>query len=122
MANGYLADTFLQGGTNKRTDAYGGSIANRMRFPLELTEASISMFGADRVGVRVSPSGTWGAISDSDPQATFGAFAEALNAYGLAYPPGRWPMFRKVAGLQKHPAWMPLPGDSGVCFDVPPRR
>ena len=84
-ANGYLVDTFLQDGTNRRADAYGGSIANRMRFPLELTEALISVFGADRVGVRISPSGIWGAISDSDPQATFGAFAEALNAYGLAY-------------------------------------
>ena len=56
-ANGYLADTFLQDGTNRRTDAYGGSIENRMRFPLELTEALISVFGAGRVGVRVSPSG-----------------------------------------------------------------
>jgi N-ethylmaleimide reductase len=84
-ANGYLADTFLQDGTNRRTDAYGGSIANRMRFGTELTEALISVFGPDRVGVRVSPSGTWGAISDSDPEATFGAFAERLNRYGLAY-------------------------------------
>jgi 2,4-dienoyl-CoA reductase-like NADH-dependent reductase (Old Yellow Enzyme family) len=56
-----------------------------MRFPLKLTEALISVFRADRVGVRISPSGTWGAISDSDPKATFGALAEALNAYGLAY-------------------------------------
>jgi N-ethylmaleimide reductase len=84
-ANGYLADTFLQDGTNRRTDAYGGSIENRMRFPLELTEALISVFGAGRVGVRVSPSGTWGAISDSHPERTFGAFADRLNAYGLAY-------------------------------------
>jgi N-ethylmaleimide reductase len=50
-----------------------------------LTEALISVFGADRVGVRVSPSGTWGAISDSNPEATFSAFAERLNRYGLAY-------------------------------------
>lgn len=84
-ANGYLADTFLQDGTNKRTDAYGGSIENRMRFSTELTEALLSVFGAGRVGVRISPSGTWGAISDSDPQATFGAFAERLNQYELAY-------------------------------------
>ncbi len=84
-ANGYLADTFLQDGTNQRTDIYGGSIENRMRFPLELTEALTSVFGACRVGVRVSPSGTWGAISDSDPQATFGTFSETLNRYGLAY-------------------------------------
>lgn len=84
-ANGYLVDTFLQDGTNRRTDGYGGSIENRMRFGTELTEALASVFGADRVGVRVSPSGTWGAISDSDPEATFGAFAERLNQFGLAY-------------------------------------
>lgn len=84
-ANGYLADTFLQDGTNKRTDQYGGPIENRVRFPLELTEALISVFGAERVGVRVSPSGTWGSISDSNPEATFGHFAERLNGYGLAY-------------------------------------
>ncbi len=84
-ANGYLADTFLQDGTNKRTDAYGGTIEKRARFGIETTEALISVFGADRVGVRVSPSGQWGAISDSDPQATFGYFADRLNEYGLAY-------------------------------------
>ena len=84
-ANGYLADTFLQDGTNRRTDGYGGSIENRMRFPVELVEALISVWGPGRVGVRVSPSGQWGAISDSDPQATFGAFAERLNRYPLAY-------------------------------------
>lgn len=84
-ANGYLVDTFLQDGTNQRTDAYGGTIEKRARFPLEATEALISVFGADRVGVRVSPSGKWGSISDSDPQATFGYFARRLNEYGLAY-------------------------------------
>ena len=84
-ANGYLVDTFLQDGTNKRTDAYGGTIEKRARLPLELTEALASVWGADRVGVRVSPSGQWGAISDSDPEATFGHFAEKLNQYGIAY-------------------------------------
>jgi N-ethylmaleimide reductase len=84
-ANGYLADTFLQDGTNKRTDAYGGTIEKRTRFAREVIEGMISVWGADRIGVRVSPSGQWGAISDSDPQATFGHFAECLNAYGLAY-------------------------------------
>lgn len=84
-ANGYLADTFLQDGTNQRTDAYGGSIAKRARFSLEVVEVFASVWGAARVGVRVSPSGRWGAISDSDPQATFGYFAERLNDYGLAY-------------------------------------
>jgi N-ethylmaleimide reductase len=84
-ANGYLADTFLQDGTNKRTDIYGGSVENRVRFSLELVEALLSVWGPGRVGVRVSPSGQWGAISDSDPQATFGYFAEQLNRYPLAY-------------------------------------
>lgn len=84
-ANGYLADTFLQDGTNKRTDLYGGSIGNRMRFSTELIEALVAVWGAGRVGVRISPSGQWGEISDSDPQATFGAFAERLNDYPLAY-------------------------------------
>ncbi|CAN5299745.1 alkene reductase [soil metagenome] len=84
-ANGYLADTFLQDGTNHRSDAYGGSLENRVRFSLEIVEAFVEVFGADRVGVRVSPSGTWGSISDNDPEATFGYFAKRLNAYGLAY-------------------------------------
>ena len=84
-ANGYLADTFLQDGTNKRADAYGGSVEKRARFPLELVEAFVSVWGADRVGVRVSPSGKWGAISDSNPVATFSHFARRLNEYGLAY-------------------------------------
>jgi len=85
VANGYLMDEFLQDGTNKRTDAYGGPVERRTRLPLEVVEALSSVFGASRVGVRVSPSGRWGAISDSDPEATFGYFAEKLNDYGLAY-------------------------------------
>jgi N-ethylmaleimide reductase len=84
-ANGYLADTFLQDGTNKRTDAYGGSLENRIRFSIELLEALISVWGPGRVGVRISPSGQWGEISDSDPQATFGYFAERMNEFPLAY-------------------------------------
>jgi len=84
-ANGYLADTFLQDGTNIRTDEYGGPLENRTRFSLQLIDALVSVWNADRVGVRISPSGKWGAISDSDPKATFGYYAERLNAYGLAY-------------------------------------
>jgi N-ethylmaleimide reductase len=84
-ANGYLADTFLQDGTNRRQDAYGGPIENRVRFSLELVEALISVWGLGRVGVRGSPSGQWGEISDSDPQSTFTYFARRLNAYPLAY-------------------------------------
>jgi N-ethylmaleimide reductase len=84
-ANGYLADTFLQDGTNRRTDEYGGSIENRARFTLEAARGMISVFGADRVGVRLSPSGQWGAISDSNPQATFRYVVEQLDTLGLAY-------------------------------------
>ena len=84
-ANGYLPDQFLQDGTNKRTDAYGGPVENRARFMLELVDALVSVWGADRVGVRVSPSGEWGEISDSNPDATFGYLAGKLDAYGLAY-------------------------------------
>lgn len=84
-ANGYLPDQFLQDGTNHRTDDYGGSIDNRARFLLEVTQAAIDAFGADRVGVRLSPSGTYGSMSDSDPQATFGYAAARLDALGIAY-------------------------------------
>ena len=84
-ANGYLADTFLQDGTNKRTDAYGGTIEKRARFLIEVVTALVSVWGANRVGVRLSPSGQWGSISDSNPEATFIHAAEQLNKFGLAY-------------------------------------
>lgn len=84
-ANGYLPDQFLQDGTNKRTDDYGGGIENRARFLLEVTQAAIDAFGADRIGVRLTPSGTYGSMSDSDPQATFGYVADRLDGLGIAY-------------------------------------
>lgn len=84
-ANGYLVDQFIQDGTNKRTDAYGGPIENRVRFLRECVEALISVWGPDKVGVRLSPSGEWGGISDSDPEATFTHVAKVLDSYGIAY-------------------------------------
>src|SRR6476659_6473566 len=84
-ANGYLPDQFLQDGTNKRTDEYGGPIKNHARFLLEVTQAAISAWGADRVGVRISPSGTYGSMSDSNPPATFGYVATRLDRLGIAY-------------------------------------
>lgn len=84
-ANGYLVDQFLQDGSNRRTDAYGGSLENRARFLLDVTSAAASVFGADRVGVRIAPGGTFGGMSDSDPAATFGHAARELDAFGLAY-------------------------------------
>jgi N-ethylmaleimide reductase len=84
-ANGYLPDQFLQDGTNKRTDEYGGPIENRARFLLEIARAAISVWGADRVGVRLSPSSTYGSMSDSDPGATFRYVADQLDRLGVAY-------------------------------------
>ena len=84
-ANGYLVDQFIQDGTNRRNDAYGGPIENRVRFLRETLDALISVWGADRVGVRISPSGEWGGISDSDPEATFSYVARVLDSYRIAY-------------------------------------
>ena len=84
-ANGYLPDQFLQDGTNKHTGEYGGPIENRARFLLEVTQAAISVWGADRVGVRISPSGTYGSMSDRDSPATFGYVTIELDRMGIAY-------------------------------------
>ncbi|MFM0378726.1 alkene reductase [Paraburkholderia strydomiana] len=84
-ANGYLIDQFIQDGTNQRSDSYGGPIQNRVRFLRETLEALISVWGAERVGVRISPSGEWGGISDSDPEATFSYVASVLDSYKIAY-------------------------------------
>ena len=84
-ANGYLLDQFIQDGTNKRTDEYGGSIGNRIRLPYEVTEAVAEIMGADRTGVRVSPNGDANDIHDSDVAETFGALYKHLDHLGLAY-------------------------------------
>src|SRR6185295_15532002 len=78
-ANGYLADQFLRDGVNRRTDRYGGSIENRARFHLEVMRALIEVWGPGRVGVRLSPSGTFNAMRDSDPRATFGYLLSELS-------------------------------------------
>lgn len=84
-ANGYLLDQFLQDGTNKRTDEYGGSIENRARLLLEVVDAVSSVWGADRVGVRLSPWGTFGSMGDSDPVALFTYVIGKLSDKGIAY-------------------------------------
>lgn len=84
-ANGYLPDQFLQDGTNKRTDAYGGPIENRARFLLEVTQAAISVWGQERVGVRLSPASSYGSMHDSNPKVTFGYVAKQLDTLGIAY-------------------------------------
>jgi N-ethylmaleimide reductase len=84
-ANGYLFDQFLQDGSNKRTDRYGGSFENRARFLLDATRAVISVWGSDKVAVRLGPSGSWGDMSDSDPEGLFTYVAAELDKLGLAY-------------------------------------
>jgi N-ethylmaleimide reductase len=84
-ANGYLLDQFTRDCSNKRTDAYGGSVQNRIRLPLEVTKAVISVFGADRVGYRVSPYNPFNGMSDSNPIETFTALAEGLDRLGIGY-------------------------------------
>ena len=84
-ANGYLIDQFLRDRTNQRTDKYGGSIENRARFLLEVTEAITSVWDSNRVGVRLSPSGAYNDMHDSNPLETFGYAAQALNQFNLAY-------------------------------------
>jgi N-ethylmaleimide reductase len=84
-ANGYLLDQFTRDGVNKRTDAYGGSVENRARLPLEVTDAVVEVWGADRVGYRVSPNSPFNTMSDSDPVRTFGYLAEQLNRRGIGY-------------------------------------
>lgn len=84
-ANGYLLDQFLRDGTNQRGDSYGGAIPNRARLLLEVTATVCAVWGADRVGVRISPVNPFNDIHDSNPQALFEHVAEVLNPFGLAY-------------------------------------
>lgn len=84
-ANGHLIDQFLCDGSNKRTDLYGGSIAGRARFLLEIVDSIIAVIGADRLGVRLSPYGRYGGISDTHPIALFNYVAGELSCREIAY-------------------------------------
>ncbi|WP_370661549.1 alkene reductase [Pelagibius sp. 7325] len=85
-ANGYLLDQFLRDGTNRRTDAYGGSIENRVRLTLEVAAAVAGIWGASRTGIRVSPvTPHAGGITDSNPKALFNHLAGRLSEMGLVY-------------------------------------
>lgn len=84
-ANGYLLDQFLRDGANQRTDAYGGSVGNRARLPLEVTDAVIDVWGPRRVGYKVSPYFSGYSMSDSNPIETFFHIATELNKRGLLY-------------------------------------
>ncbi len=84
-ANGYLLDQFLEDKTNHRTDEYGGSIENRSRLLLEVTDAVVNVWGKGRVGVRLSPFGTFNDMGDSDPEAHFSYVLTKLSKRGIAY-------------------------------------
>ncbi len=84
-AYGYLPDQFLQNGSNKRTDGYGGAIANRARFLFQVVDAMTAAWSADRVGVKLSPSNTSYGITDSDPLATFTYAITGLSERGILY-------------------------------------
>jgi N-ethylmaleimide reductase len=84
-ANGYLIDQFLRDGANQRTDAYGGSVENRVRFALEVVDAVVAEIGAGRVGIRLSPVTPSNDLSDSDPQAVFGHLVAELDKRGIAF-------------------------------------
>ncbi|RYD23159.1 MAG: alkene reductase, partial [Verrucomicrobiaceae bacterium] len=84
-ANGYLLDQFLQDSTNKRTDSYGGSVENRARLMLEVTDAVISVWGADRVGMHLAPRADAHDMGDSDRLTTFSHVAAELGKRAIAF-------------------------------------
>lgn len=84
-ANGYLIDQFLRTGSNQRDDAYGGSLENRARFLFEVLDAVCAVWGADRVGLRISPLNSFNDMQDEDPIKLASYLAQRLNGYGLAY-------------------------------------
>lgn len=84
-ANGYIVDQFLQEKTNHRTDEYGGSIENRSRFLLEITDALIEVYGAGRVGVHLAPRMDSHDMGDSNPKALFGYVARELGKRKIAF-------------------------------------
>lgn len=83
--NGYLLDQFINSDSNKRTDSYGGSIANRARLLLQVVEVVIAEVGSDRVSVRLTPMGRFMGMGDDTPQETFSYIVKELNKMNLAY-------------------------------------
>ena len=111
-ANGYLIDEFLRDSDNKRTDEYGGSIPNRVRFLEEVLDEVTAAIGADRVALRLSPNGEVQGTSDSNPEALFTEVAKRLNTYKLAFvelrEDGPQTTFTKSDVPQLHPVFNKL--------------
>jgi hypothetical protein len=84
-ANGYLLDQFLQDGSNKRADRYGGSVENRARLMLEVTDAVVAVWGPGRVGMHLAPRGDAHDMGDSNLPATFGYVARELGKRKIAF-------------------------------------
>ena len=99
-ANGYLLDQFLQDKTNHRVDGYGGSVEHRARLMLEVADAVVSVWGADRVGMHLAPRGDAHDMGDSNPLATFGYVARELGRRGLAFICARESLGEKRIGPQ----------------------
>ena len=104
-ANGYLLDQFLRDGSNKRDDAYGGTVSKRARLMLEVTDRVCSVWGGNRVGVRLSPLQPFNDMHDSQPEETFSYAVKELNHFGLAY------LHVTEMGKEK-------PGAAGPAFDL----
>ncbi|PSJ25352.1 alkene reductase [Streptosporangium nondiastaticum] len=84
-ANGYLVQQFLAANSNRRTDEWGGSVENRIRFAVEVVKAVAAGIGAERTGLRISPANTLGSIAETDTEATYTALVDAIEPLGLAY-------------------------------------
>ncbi len=84
-ANGYLLEQFMRSNSNQRTDTYGGSIENRIRLTIEVVDAIVKEIGADRTGIRISPTTPANDVSDPDPTAVYTALVEKLAGFDLAF-------------------------------------
>ena len=107
-ANGYLVDQFLRDGSNHRSDAYGGSIENRIRLLREIVAAIVDAVGAERTAVRLSPNGEIQGVDDSCQAELFPTAAASLNEFGLAFLELREPGPDGSFGKSERPAVAPL--------------
>jgi N-ethylmaleimide reductase len=107
-ANGYLIDQFLRSSANLRTDRYGGSIANRMRLLVEVTEAVVGIAGGGRTSVRLSPNGESQGVNDADPEPLFRSVAATLSQFGLGFLELREPGAHGTRGKPDRPPVHPV--------------